>query len=99
MESLQGKKLLFLGGSSIMIDPVLKAKSMGLYTIVTDLHGIEKAPAKRFADEYWDISLMAYDQLVPRIKERGVDGILTGFTDAFLLPYQHLCVLCHKRGI
>ena len=76
-----------------MIDPVLKAKSMGLYTIVTDLHGIEKAPAKRFADEYWDISLMAYDQLVPRIKERGVDGILTGFTDAFLLPYQHLCEL------
>ena len=76
-----------------MIDPVLQAKQMGIYTIVTDLHGIEKAPAKRIADEYWDISLMAYDQLVPKIKERGVDGILTGFTDAFLLAYQHLCEL------
>ena len=93
MESLQGKKLLILGGSSYMIDPVLQAKQMGIYTIVTDLHGIEKAPAKRIADEYWDISLMAYDQLVPKIKERGVDGILTGFTDAFLLAYQHLCEL------
>ncbi len=93
METLQGKKLLFLGGSSIMIDSVLKAKNMGLYTIVTDLHGVEKAPAKRYADEYWDISLMAYDQLVPLIKEKKIDGILTGFTDAFLLAYQHLCEL------
>ena len=50
MKSLQGKKLLVLGGSAYMIDPVLKAKSMGIYTIVTDLHGIEKAPAKRVAD-------------------------------------------------
>ena len=76
-----------------MIDPVLKAKSMGLYTIVTDLHGIEKCPAKRIADEYWDISLMDYDTLVPLITQRGIDGILTGFTDAFLLAYQHLCEL------
>lgn len=93
MNTLQGKKLLILGGSSLMIDPVMKAKSMGVYTIVTDLHGIDKAPAKKYADEYWDISLMAYDQLVPKIKENGIDGILTGFTDAFLLAYQHLCEL------
>lgn len=93
MESLFGKKLLILGGSAYMIDPVLKAKGMGVYTIVTDLHGIEEAPAKKVADEYWDISLMAYDQLVPLIKERAIDGILTGFTDAFLLAYQHLCEL------
>ena len=93
MKSLQGKKLLVLGGSAYMIDPVLKAKSMGIYTIVTDLHGIEKAPAKRVADEYWDISLMAYDQLVPKIKEEKIDGILTGFTDTFLFSYQHLCEL------
>ena len=76
-----------------MVDPVLKAKEMGLYTIVTDLHGLEKSPAKRVADEYWDISLMDYDTLVPLIAEKGVDGILTGFTDAFLLAYQHLCEL------
>lgn len=93
MESLKGKKLLILGGSAYMIDPVLQAKSMGVYTIVTDLHGIEKAPAKLLADEYWDVSIMAYDQLVPKIKENKVDGILTGFTDAFLLAYQHLCEL------
>ena len=93
MDSLRGKKILVLGGSSLMTDSVVRAKEMGLYTIVTDLHGIEKAPAKLVADEAWDISLMAYDKLVPLIKERAIDGILTGFTDAFLLAYEHLCEL------
>ena len=90
---LKGKRLLILGGSAYMVDPVLKAKEMGLYTIVTDWHELEKSPAKQIADEYWNISLMAYDQLVPKIKEEKIDGILTGFTDAFLLAYQHLCEL------
>lgn len=93
MESLKGKRLLILGGSALMVDPVLKAKDMGLYTIVTDWHGIEKSPAKQIADEYWSISLMDYDQLSAKIKEEKIDGILTGFTDAFLLAYQHLCEL------
>jgi len=87
------QKLLILGGSSFMVDPVLRAKSLGIYTIVTDWHPLEKSPAKRVADEYWMISLMDYDQLVAKIKEENVNGILTGFTDAFLLPYQHLCEL------
>lgn len=91
--NLKGKKLLVLGGSSLMTDSVIRAKELGLYTIVTDLHGIEKAPAKLVADERWDISLMDYKRLVPLIKENGINGILTGFTDAFLLAYQHLCEL------
>ena len=89
----KGKKLLILGGSSFMVDPVLRAKSLGIYTIVTDWHPLEKSPAKCVADEYWTISLMDYDQLVAKIREENVDGILTGFTDAFLLAYQHLCEL------
>lgn len=89
----KGKKLLILGGSSLMVDPVLRAKSLGVYTIVTDWHELERSPAKRVADEYWNISLMDYDQLAAKIKEENVNGILTGFTDAFLLAYQHLCEL------
>lgn len=93
MESLKGRRLLILGGSALMIDPVLKAKGMGLHTIVTDWHELEKSPAKQMADEYWNISLMDYDQLSAKIKEEKIDGILTGFTDAFLLAYQHICEL------
>lgn len=93
MKSLENKKLLILGGSAIMVKPVYKAKSMGLYTIVTDWHPLEKSPAKQIADEYWNISLMDYDLLSAKIKEEKIDGILTGFTDKFLLAYQHLCEL------
>ncbi len=93
MKSLRNKKLLILGGSAIMIIPVQKAKSMGLYTIVTDWHPIEKSPAKQIADEYWNISLMDYNLLAAKIKEEKIDGIFTGFTDKFLLAYQHLCEL------
>lgn len=74
-----------------MVEPVLRAKSMGVYTIATDWHELEKSPAKQVADEYWNISLMDYETLSAKIKEEKVDGILTGFTDAFLLAYQHLC--------
>ena len=51
MESLIGKKLLILGGSAYMVDSVLAAKKMGIYTIVTDWHELEKSPAKQIADE------------------------------------------------
>ena len=90
---IKGKKLLILGSNAISCDIVKAAKELGLYTIVTDWNPIEKAPAKQIADEYWNDSLMDYDTLVPKIKEFGVNGIITGFTDSWLLPYQHLCDL------
>ena len=90
---IRGKKLLILGSNAISCDIVKAAKELGLYTIVTDWSPIEKAPAKQIADEYWNDSLMDYDTLVPKIKEAGIDGIITGFTDSWLLPYQHLCEL------
>ena len=93
MESLKGKKLLILGGSAYMTECVLKAKELGVYTIVTDWHELNRSPAKRIADEYWNISIMDYDHLTELIKLKGVDGIFTGFTDVFLMAYQHLCEL------
>lgn len=90
---IKGKKLLILGSNAISCDIVKTAKELGVYTIVTDWNPIEKAPAKQIADEYWNDSLMDYDTLAPKINENGIDGIITGFTDSWLLPYQHLCEL------
>lgn len=87
------KKLLILGSNKLSCDIVNTAKSLGLYTIVTDWNKLEDSPAKQIADEYWNDSLMDYDTLVSKIKSNGVDGIITGFTDSYLLPYQHLCEL------
>lgn len=90
---IKGKRLLILGSNAISCDIVKTAKELGVYTIVTDWNPIKKAPAKQIADEYWNDSLMDYDTLVPKIRENGIDGIITGFTDSWLLPYQHLCEL------
>lgn len=90
---IKGKKLLILGANAIICEIVNAAKALGVYTIVTDYNPIEKAPAKLIADEYWNDSILDYDVLLSKIKEHGVDGILTGFIDIALLPYQHLCEL------
>ena len=92
---LEKKKLLILGSNAITCSIVEAAKALGVYTIVTSWNKLEDAPAKQIADEYWDISLTDYDALLKRIKEEGVDGITTGYTDSYLLPYQHLCELAN----
>ena len=90
---LKGKKLLILGGNAISCEIVNAAKALGVYTVVTDWNSLEKSPAKKIADDYWNISLLDYDALLNRIKEEGIEGIITGFTDSYLLPYQHICEL------
>lgn len=96
METLKGKKLLILGGSAYMAESVLKAKSMGVYTIVTDWHEFEKSPAKRVADEYWMVSLADTDEMVRKIKENHVDGVFANYTDLFLPYYVDIC---EKAGL
>ncbi len=91
--NIKGKKLLILGANAISCEIVNAAKALGVYTIVTDYNPVEKAPAKLIADEYWNDSIMDYDVLLPKIREHHVDGLLTGFIDLVLLPYQHLCEL------
>lgn len=91
--NILGKKLLILGGNAISCEIVLAAKSLGLFIIVTDWNSPTDSPAKLIADEYWNDSLMDYDTLVQKIKKNRIDGIITGFTDSWLLPYQHLCEL------
>ena len=87
------KKLLILGGNVLSCEIVRQAKAMGLYTIVTDWYDTQRSPAKLLADEYWMDSIEDYDTLLWKIREWHIDGIITGFTDSYLLPYQHLCEL------
>ena len=91
MDSLKGKKLLILGGNALSSDIVLKAKELGVYTIVADWNTPDKSPAKKISDEAWCISITDFDCLSKLIKEKSIDGIITGFTDSYLLPYQYLC--------
>lgn len=93
MKELEGKKLLVLGGGSTSIDIVNATQALGVYVIVTDYYDTSRSPAKLIADEYWNESITDYDKLCALIKEKGVNGIITGFTDSYLMPYQRLCEL------
>lgn len=95
-KDLKGKKLLILGGDNLTKDIVTTAQKMGVYVIVTDWYDVSRSPAKLIADEYWTVSIEDSDTLSEKISEQHVDGILTGFTDSYLLPYQHLC---EKTGL
>jgi biotin carboxylase len=87
----QGKKLLITGGCRLTEDIVKTARTMGIYTIVVDWHDTHTSPAKLIADEYWQESIKDYDRLIELMKAKGIDGVITGFTDSYLVPYAILC--------
>lgn len=93
MTNFNGKRLLILGGGALTIDIVEKAKSMGVYTIVTDWYDTKRSPAKLVADEYWNEEVFKPERLAVLIKERNIDGVLTNYTDSYLPQYAKLCKL------
>ena len=96
MDTLKGKKILILGGNALTTDIVMKAKDLGVYTIVTDWNSVEDSPAKKQSDEYWDVSLSETERLCELIKENKVDGVFTNYTDSYLPYYAELC---QKAGL
>ena len=93
MSDIKGKKLLILGGGATSLDIVSAAKDLGVYTIVTDWYDTKRSPAKLFADEYWNEEIFKPELIASLIKEHHVDGVITGFTDSYLLQYQRICEL------
>lgn len=91
MSDLKGKKLLVLGGTYFNCEIIRMAKSMGLYTVVTDYNPPEKSPGKLIADENYMVSTTDVPGVIRLMKEREIDGVLTGFSDAALPFYADIC--------
>lgn len=91
MDELAGKKLLMLGGSRNMKEILDAAHEMGVWVGVTDWYTPERSPVKRLADAAYDISIEDHDALSRLIREAGYDGVITGFTDSYLVTYAELC--------
>ena len=83
------KKLLILGANPETIRLINTAKSMGIYTIVTDPD--PNAPAKKVADKGININGMDVDSLVKFCLEEKVDGVLVGVADRLIQSYQQVC--------
>lgn len=89
---LKGKKLLVLAGKPIGSCEIVEyAKSMDVYTIVTDYLPQEQSAAKKVCDEIWDISTADIEQLKEKIKSKDVDGIYTGVHEFNIGKMIELC--------
>lgn len=88
------KKILILGANPETVSLVLKAKEMGLYTIVTDYD--PDAYAKKYADKAANVNAIDVDALVELAKSENVDGVVVGVAEALLPTY---CKVCEKLGM
>lgn len=91
---MQKKKILILGANPETVSLIEKAKSMGLYTIVTDYN--PNAYAKTFADKSYNIDASDVEALYRIALEEKVNGILVGVAEALLPAY---CALCERLGM
>lgn len=90
----KAKRLLILGGQQKLCDIVLRAKQMGIYTVVTDWY--EDSPAKKIADKAYMVSTSDVDGVLQLIRDEQIDGVITGYIDS-TLPYYY--EICQKAGL
>lgn len=91
-EMLKGKKLLVLGGKPIgSVELVQRAQELGAYVIVADYLSAKDSPAKRIADEHWEISTAEVEQLAGLCRIRQVDGVLAGVHEFNINRMLDLC--------
>lgn len=90
-ENLKGKKLLIIGADVNDMEIVRTAKEMGIYTIAVDwTTNHSKSPAKRIADEAWDMNYRDLDSLQKRCEQESVDGIMAGYSETRVLMAAQL---------
>ncbi len=92
--SLEGKKLLILGGNSETVPLVEIANKMGVKTIVTS--NVKNEPAKKVAWKSFDVNGMDVPAVVSLAREEGVDGVLVGVADILVPAY---CKVCDALGV
>ena len=88
------KKLLILGANPETVSLVLKAREMGIYTIVTDYD--PGAFAKKYADQAENVNAVDVDALVELARREKVDGVVVGVAEALLPAY---CMVCERLGL
>ncbi len=94
MTALKNKRLLILGGTTLLIHVVNTAKQMGVYTVVTDKD--PQSPAKKYADKAYNISTGDMDALIDLVKKENINGVFTGYED---FNTTVACQLCKKMNM
>lgn len=84
-------KLLILSASHNEIDLVLRAKELGIYTVVADWYDSIHSQAKQVADEYWNISWTDIDALEKKCMEEHINGVTGGYSEFVVEAVIKLC--------
>jgi len=87
-------KVLILSGGSHMIEAVEIAKQLGLYTVVAD--NIIASPAKKYADQSYNVSPSNIEQLAEIARIEKIDGVFNAFDD---INTWHALALCKKLDL
>lgn len=86
------KKLLILGASADEIPLVQRAQKLGVHTIVTDYYeNWEMSPAKKYANEAWNVSWSDIDALEKLCVENKINGITAGYNEMKIMALIRLC--------
>lgn len=93
---MSDKKMLMLGTSYGSCEMVKYAKSIGVYTIVTDYLPPERSVAKLEADEYWMINTGDIDTLEEQCRKSGVNAVCCGVSEFNL---ERTLDLCKRLGL
>ena len=95
-EKLKGKTLLVMDRTALAACAVVRAKEMGIKTVVANFYKTEDSPSKQVADVAIDIDISDTDAMLELIKEHKIDGIFVGWTDSHLPFYADIC---EKAGL
>lgn len=83
------KKVLMLGGSTVQVAAIKKAKEMGLYVIVCDY--LPDNPGQYVADEYYPTSTTDQEAVLELARKVKPDGIICYATDAAAPTAAYVC--------
>lgn len=93
---LEGKRLLVIGATDNEVELVRRAQVLGAWVAVTDNHrDWDDAPAKRVADEAWDISWSDVDAMQTACVASHIDGAAAGWSE---FRCENLIRLCERMG-
>lgn len=96
MYKLDGKTLLVMDNTALGASAVMRAKELGVKTIVANFYPFEKSASKQVADEHTEIDISDTEAMVQLIREKHIDGIFVGWTDSHLPFYADIC---EKAGL
>ena len=95
-EHLKGKTLLVMDRTALAACAVLRAKELGIRTVVANFYKYEDSPSKQVADVSIDADISDIERMLQIVKDYDIDGIFVGWTDSHLPFYAQIC---EKAGL